>query len=186
MTLVTRLGTFWTIPNILSLSRAVLAVPVTAMILQDAPIWLVTSLLAVCAATDWFDGRLARRHDSTTEWGKVLDPAADKVAVLAIGTALVVKGILPLWLLSVVVIRDVILLIGAAFMVRMLSEVPASSQMGKAAAAAIFVTFLASLMRVGGTWLEMLLWITAALIAISFVQYAHRFLRVWLHVKQAL
>ncbi|MGH2807220.1 MAG: CDP-alcohol phosphatidyltransferase family protein [Actinomycetota bacterium] len=67
-------------------------------------------LYAVGASTDFFDGVIARKTNSVTELGKVLDPLADRVFIVALAVALVGSGALP-WLLAVaIVVRDLIVL----------------------------------------------------------------------------
>ena len=82
------LGRFWTIPNILTMSRLVLAAVVTYLIVSEGPLVWLFVLLGVAMATDWFDGQIARWSHTVSEWGKVLDPIADKIA-----------GQLPAWFL---------------------------------------------------------------------------------------
>ena len=75
------------------------------------------AVAAVAAATDWLDGRLARGTGQVTRLGELLDPVADKTfMVIALGT-LVAKGLLPLWTLPLLLVRDVGVAAGALFMV---------------------------------------------------------------------
>jgi cardiolipin synthase len=81
-------------------------------------VWLFTTgredravlLYAVAAATDFLDGFIARRTGSVTELGKLLDPLADRIFIMALALALVARGALPAWLAIAVVGRDVLLL----------------------------------------------------------------------------
>ena len=65
-------------------------------------------LYAVGAWTDFLDGYIARRTNSVTELGKLLDPLADRVFIVALTVALVGSGALPWWLAAIVVGRDVV------------------------------------------------------------------------------
>ena len=71
------------------------------------------ALYAAGAWTDFFDGYLARRLNQVTELGKLLDPLADRIFIVALAVALVASDALPLWLALGIVARDVLLL--AAF-----------------------------------------------------------------------
>jgi len=73
----------WSLPNLLTLFRALAAVPVTAFVLAG---WWEAAfvLFAVAAATDWLDGYLARKWDQTSDFGRFLDPIADKLMVAAV------------------------------------------------------------------------------------------------------
>ena len=176
--MLAQLGPFWTIPNGLSLTRVVLAVPITILILQQAAIWLVTVLLVLAASTDWLDGHVARRTGTTSEWGKVLDPAADKIAVFAIGAALVLTQQLPLWFLCAIAARDVLIVAGGAVLARGMGVVQASTPIGKAAVTAIGVAFLAAILQAGAPVISACVWAAVALLVASFTHYLLRYLRL--------
>ena len=98
----------WTIPNVLSFLR-LLGVPVFfILIIQHRDIAAVV-LLAVASLTDWVDGRIARQFNQITKLGQVLDPAADRLYIFATVLGLAVRGIIPWWLLALLVGRDLML-----------------------------------------------------------------------------
>ena len=84
------------LPNLLSLSRIAALPPLALLLATDRP-WWAAGLFVAAAATDFFDGYLARRHGKVTAFGATLDPIADKVLVN--GTALLLAGFgaLGLW-----------------------------------------------------------------------------------------
>ena len=59
--------------------------------------------------TDWFDGRLARRHGRTSPLGSLLDPIADKVLVLGMLVMLVGQHVVPAWMVAAIVVREVLI-----------------------------------------------------------------------------
>jgi CDP-diacylglycerol---glycerol-3-phosphate 3-phosphatidyltransferase len=65
-----------------------------------------TVLFAVAMATDWFDGRMARRHGRTSPLGSLLDPVADKILVLAVLIMLVAADVVPGWMVAAIVVRE--------------------------------------------------------------------------------
>jgi CDP-diacylglycerol---glycerol-3-phosphate 3-phosphatidyltransferase len=65
-----------------------------------------TALFAVAMATDWLDGRLARRSGHTSALGSLLDPIADKVLVLSVLIVLVDRGPFPGWMVAAIVARE--------------------------------------------------------------------------------
>jgi CDP-diacylglycerol--glycerol-3-phosphate 3-phosphatidyltransferase len=65
-----------------------------------------TGLFAVAMATDWFDGRIARRTGRTSAMGSLLDPVADKVLVLAVLIVLVGRDVFPGWMVAAIVARE--------------------------------------------------------------------------------
>jgi CDP-diacylglycerol--glycerol-3-phosphate 3-phosphatidyltransferase len=67
-----------------------------------------TAVFCVAMATDWFDGRLARRQGRASPVGTLLDPIADKVLVLAALVMLVEQGVAPAWMVAAIVVREVL------------------------------------------------------------------------------
>jgi len=98
-----------TVPNILSLLR-LLGVPVFLWLLLG-PHADVAALvvLAASGASDWLDGKLARWLHQASRIGVLLDPAADRLYILATLTAFVVRDIIPWWLAALIVGRDAVL-----------------------------------------------------------------------------
>ena len=78
------------LPNLLSLSRIAALLPL-AILLATGESWWAAALFVAAAATDFFDGYLARRQGKATAFGATLDPIADKVLVN--GTALLLAGL---------------------------------------------------------------------------------------------
>ena len=68
-----------------------------------------TVVFCLAMATDFFDGRLARRHGRTSPLGSLLDPIADKVLVLGALVMLVGLGVVPAWMVSLIVVREVLI-----------------------------------------------------------------------------
>lgn len=165
-----------TLPNVLTGIRLVLAPVVVWHILaadmRGAFWWLV-----VAAVTDLLDGNLARWLDQKSVLGAWLDPIADKAMLLSTLLALAWAGSLPIWLAVVVVLRDGVVLGGAAAY-RMLTgrlEV-APTLSGKAATFAEFALvslILADLALGPGLidWLEDLIVLTAILVVASGLHY---------------
>jgi cardiolipin synthase (CMP-forming) len=100
------------IPNVLSFIRLA-TVPVFIWLFVTDRTNLAVAIYAACAWTDFFDGLIARKFNQVTELGKLLDPLADRVFIVALAVALVASDALPLWLALGIVARDVLLL--AAF-----------------------------------------------------------------------
>ncbi|NKX49079.1 CDP-alcohol phosphatidyltransferase family protein [Arthrobacter deserti] len=102
-------GTFWTVPNIITVARFLL-VPVFVGYVGSGRYGAATIVLAVLGTTDWVDGYIARRFDQLSTVGRWLDPLADRLALIIIAVAFVINGLAPLWLLLAIVIPDAILL----------------------------------------------------------------------------
>jgi len=111
-----RLERNFNVPNALCVGR-ILAGPALAYGTLTSAISpeLALAGAATAAATDFLDGYLARRWNQGTILGSYLDPIADKVFVGFVGTALAIKGALPVWLVALLVSRDVIHVMGGAW-----------------------------------------------------------------------
>ena len=98
------------IPNLLSIGRLLTTVPLVVLVLLDTP-WaylVALALFVLGAVTDWLDGRLARRYKLVSHLGVFLDLTADKVYVSALLVALVQVGVLPAWLVAIIISREFI------------------------------------------------------------------------------
>lgn len=106
-----------TVPNVISVLR-LLAVPVFAVLaLRGSTIWALV-VLGLAAASDWLDGRLARALNQQSRLGELLDPAADRLFILATLVVLAVTDAAPLWLVVVIVGRDLVLTVVLAVLMR--------------------------------------------------------------------
>jgi CDP-diacylglycerol--glycerol-3-phosphate 3-phosphatidyltransferase len=99
----------WTLPNALSVLR-LLGVPLFLWLLlgPQADGWAVVVLM-VSGATDWADGKLARSLGQSSRLGALLDPAADRLYIVATLIAFVLRDVVPLWLVAVLVGRELVL-----------------------------------------------------------------------------
>jgi cardiolipin synthase (CMP-forming) len=102
-------GRLLTLPNMLSFGRLA-TVPVFLWLFLSGREDAAVIVYAVAAWTDFFDGYIARRTHSVTELGKLLDPLADRVFIVALALALVARRALPWWLAAIVVGRDLLVL----------------------------------------------------------------------------
>jgi cardiolipin synthase len=99
-----------TIPNLLSLFRLLL-IPVFLVLLLNAQYLWALLVLVASSLTDFVDGYVARHFNQVTRVGQLLDPAADRLFIFATIIGLAVRGIVPWWLVAVIVGRDVLLLV---------------------------------------------------------------------------
>jgi cardiolipin synthase (CMP-forming) len=96
------------IPNALSLLRLVLVPVFFWLILSHHDGWAFV-VLAVSGASDYLDGKLARRWGQVSRIGQLLDPAADRLYIVSTLLGLAVRDVVPWWLVVVLVGRDVLL-----------------------------------------------------------------------------
>lgn len=175
------MGRFWTAANMLSLSRMVLVAPITWLVYQGGPIGPMFGLIGVAIATDFLDGKLARWSRSVSEWGKVLDASADKLAAAAVTLALLTRPVeptLPLWFVTLAITRDVILTIGGLLQTRKMGRFTTSLWSGKVAVTLLAATVVAALLGAGPVAMEACLWSTAAVMIYSIIDYTVRFRKI--------
>ncbi|WP_159716562.1 CDP-alcohol phosphatidyltransferase family protein [Geminicoccus flavidas] len=121
--------------NLLTVLRIVLVVPVLLLLLGRA-YGFAAALFALAALTDALDGLLARRLGLATRLGAVLDPVADKLLLTGTLLALAWQELVPVWLVALVLARDVLVALGAlALQMGVAGFAVAPSLLGKAATA---------------------------------------------------
>jgi cardiolipin synthase len=168
-----------TIPNILSFARLG-SVPVFVWLFVTDHRDAAVILYAVGAWTDFFDGWIARRFDSVTELGKLLDPLADRVFIAALVVALVATDVVEVWLAAAILGRDILILAlypvvtgGALSSIRV-------SGIGKSATAALLVGLTGlAISETSLSWGDLfedpglvLVWVGAVLYWVSAAMYA--------------
>jgi len=108
------------LPNLISLGR-LMSVPVITWLIMESRMAAAFWLFVAAGATDAIDGFIAKRFDSRTELGAYLDPLADKALLVSTYVTLGITGLLPGWLVTLVVFRDV-LIIGGALLIHTLRQ----------------------------------------------------------------
>ena len=103
------------VPNILTIIRFLFIPFIVVAILQQNYI-LAFILLTVSAITDILDGTIARKFDCISNFGKLVDPLADKATQIAVLAALTIGSIIPIWILVVVFVKEAIMIAGASFL----------------------------------------------------------------------
>ena len=102
------------IPNLLSIIRIYLMYPLLTFISEESYLFALY-IFIIAAATDGLDGYLARVMDWQTDLGKILDPIADKVLLIGTVFILWMNSYIPIFVLIVFILRDFIIIMGAAF-----------------------------------------------------------------------
>lgn len=97
----------WTIPNAISGLRIVLIVVFTVLLAAHQDVWALVALV-VAGISDLLDGYLARRWNQVTALGRILDPLADRMLTIAVVLGLALRGIIPWWLVAVLLARDIV------------------------------------------------------------------------------
>jgi CDP-diacylglycerol--glycerol-3-phosphate 3-phosphatidyltransferase len=96
------------LPDALTIARAA-SVPFVVLLYAwdfNGHNYWATALFAAAMTTDWFDGRIARSRGHSSPLGSLLDPAADKILVLAVLIMLVDQRVAPGWMVALIVVRE--------------------------------------------------------------------------------
>ncbi|CAK7006203.1 MAG: Putative cardiolipin synthase [Paraeggerthella hongkongensis] len=136
----------FTVPNVISFIRLCL-VPVFFVLLMNGYNLVATLLYALAAGTDWVDGQIARRTNQVSKLGQLLDPAVDRILMISGVLGLFLVGRLPLWIILVVIVRDLFLLVGGACLIKRFRIRVAVVYPGKVATTLLFIGFAGLLLN---------------------------------------
>ena len=129
------------IPNLISLIRISLVVPTALNLLAGEYIFALI-LFAAAAISDAIDGFLARFFKWQTDLGKILDPVADKLLMIGSITALWLNNVVPLFIFIIFVLRDLLILLGAAFEMSIKEQTASPNFVGKITTASQIIYIL--------------------------------------------
>ena len=131
--------------NLLSMFRLVMAVPLWYLFdyLGDPGMRIIIFAVVIIAAlTDILDGYLARKFNQVTEFGRIIDPLADKVAMGAIIIKLFVIGEITPYYFIMIIARDVLIFLGGIFVAQKIGKVLPSNVLGKVTVIVIGIVIL--------------------------------------------
>jgi CDP-diacylglycerol--glycerol-3-phosphate 3-phosphatidyltransferase len=161
------------LPNVLTMLRILLVPVLVVALLGNTPSGdvLAAVVFALASLTDFVDGRLARARDSVTTFGKLMDPLADKLLVVAALISLVSLNRLPAWVAMVIIARELavtVLRLGATGA----GVVMAASTLGKVKTCLQIAAILA-LIAVHGRppWVMVLVYVTVLVTVLSGLDY---------------
>jgi cardiolipin synthase (CMP-forming) len=133
-----------TIPNAISVARLA-GVPVFLWLVlgvrSQVGDWWAVGLLIAAGASDWLDGKIARALDQQSRIGQALDPAADRLYIVATVAALAIRAIIPWWLVGLLAARELMLGVVLVVLRRHGSAPLQVSFVGKAATLALLYAF---------------------------------------------
>ncbi|MCK1799030.1 CDP-alcohol phosphatidyltransferase family protein [Streptomyces sp. XM4193] len=148
----------FTVPNILSMARLA-GVPIFLWLIlwpefggPNHDLWAL-GLLAFSGVSDYLDGKLARRWNQISSLGRLLDPAADRLYILATLVGLTWREILPLWLTGLILARELMLLVMVWVLDRRGYAPPEVNFLGKAATFNLMYAFPLLLLSDGSGWI---------------------------------
>ena len=164
------------IPNILTLLRFIL-IPIILYFIFTGHYLLGFIFFTISGITDILDGAIARKFNLVTNFGKLMDPLADKLTQISVLATLVFQKIIPFWILVVVLLKELLMIIGASFLYGK-DVVVYSKWFGKLATVLFYLAIVCSLINkefaLTGVWqnLDFILYCIAVIATVfSFVMY---------------
>lgn len=135
-----------TVPNVISFIRFCM-IPLFLFLLFSGNNLAATVIFAIAAGTDWVDGQIARRTNCVSKLGQLLDPFVDRLLMISGVVGLLIVGRLPIWIVVVVVLRDMIMLVGGSYLMsRWRVRVPVI-YLGKVATTCLYIGFAGILLN---------------------------------------
>lgn len=157
------------LPNVLTVIRILLVPVLVVGLLDGSPDGdlLAAIVFALASFTDFVDGRLARSRGSITTFGKLMDPVADKLLVVAALLALVSQDRLAAWVAMVIIARELVVTVLRANATQQ-GVVVAAGPLGKWKTAVQVLTILLLIAVSGGpVWLDVLVYVMVAITTVS-------------------
>lgn len=130
-----------TVPNFISFIRILLIGPFVYCFLNEKYIWSVI-IVAASGISDMLDGMIARKFNQISELGKLLDPLADKLTLVAIiiCVGILIPQIIPL--VTVLVAKDLLMLLGGAYLLKRGIKPPAAKWYGKISTVIFYISIV--------------------------------------------
>ena len=175
-----------TIPNLVTALRLALVPLFVWLFIRGGNDLEAFALMFVIGSTDWVDGFLARKLGQVSELGKIIDPIADRLAIIALAGSLVFRGFVPLSLAAVIIGRDVVMAIAVGILEARKAPRIEVNFVGKSATAAIYLgmglvvidVLLPSTSVLSGPYGLWLMWVGAGLYWVASAMYAVELRRV--------
>lgn len=177
------------ISNLLSFSRFIILIPAIYFLTSESDRILFEGyglklslnraismfFMLLLYLSDLADGYFARKFNQITEFGKIIDPLADKVSIGVIVLSLVQQGDLPAWYVGVVIGRDLIILSAGAYLSSKIKFVLPSNKLGKYTVTSIALVIALAMLKAKGKIMNALIFISVGMIFASLYVYGKRF-----------
>ena len=130
------------IPNILTVIRFIFIPSIVLALIYDNYL-LALILFTLSSFTDVLDGKIARKYNAISDFGKLMDPLADKLTQLSILLTLAIKNVIPWWIVVILVLKETVMIAGASFLYGK-SLVVSSKWYGKLTTVLIYIAVVSS------------------------------------------
>ncbi len=180
---------YFSIPNLMGYFR-ILLVPVFAVLYLRAETsrdYLVaTVVLGISALTDCFDGKIARRFNMVTEWGKFIDPLADKLTQCVAALCLTTRYPLMVWLAALLLFKELVLAVLGAVFLHIGKKMDGAQWCGKIATVILdcSLVILLLLPDISYSTANLLIYLCMAAAIYALIGYGLVYRRMWLDIGQ--
>ena len=130
------------VPNILTIIRFLL-IPFIIYFLAINQYIVGVILFIISGITDVVDGAIARKFNFITDFGKLMDPLADKLTQISVLASFMIKELIPVWILAIVIAKEAVMIAGASFLYGR-DVVVSSKWFGKLATVLFFIAIVCS------------------------------------------
>ena len=164
-------------PNKLTVARMIIVPFLVVFLLtgwgDDANRYISLALFVVASVTDWFDGYLARKNNLVTNFGKFMDPLADKLLVCSAMICMIELNRLPAWFVIIIIGREFIIS-GFRLIAAENGIVIAANYWGKSKTASQMIMIILLILHFDGIFVtleQLFIWLSLALTIISLITY---------------
>lgn len=134
------------IPNMLTTIRFLL-VPVIFYFAMQGNYIVSAVLLVISGITDVLDGFIARKFDFVTDFGTLFDPLTDKLTQIFTLLVLVIQNVIPVWILAFVILKEILMIIGATFLFKKQTATIPSRWYGKITTVVFYIAIFVSMLN---------------------------------------
>lgn len=138
-----------TIPNMITILRILLLPLFVYFFFSYETYSYALVVLLICGFTDALDGYIARRFNMVSPLGQILDPLADKLAIITIFISFMIKGYIPLWIALIILARELLVLLISSFFFFTKTNLPTPVVMGKYAISLLYIAVVLSIFHQG-------------------------------------
>lgn len=176
-------GKIFTVPNILTFCRIVLIAPFLYFFITERYIE-ATAILVASGLSDCFDGFLARKLNQVSDLGKLLDPVADKLTLVAVAVCICIMFPIVIPLMVILALKDLLMLCGGLYMIKKGIKPPAAKWYGKVGTIVFYfsvclIVFLKAFFQIESDILTIVLMtLTAITMIFALVKYFQLFLKL--------
>lgn len=174
----------WNIPNILTMLR-ILLIGVLIYFFSRGQLYAALGTFLLAGFTDFLDGYIARKKQLITNFGKVMDPFADKLMLITTLICLTDIGKVSLWVVIVVTVKEALMLVGGAFLLK--RKVVVQAQPVGKVATVMFIIAVAAVFfsEYVSPWDEILMDVAVLLTILAFVWYLRQLMDELRRAKHA-